>query len=147
MNRFYDYQTQETKADELEEIERSISVAYFALFDLTNHLKQVRAEQLYFKTHPNFDQYLEERWGLDSKTFAIKCQVLSVVDDLLNAGIGVECCSSLPLIMEYYNLNHDERLKLARKVMSDGNGKIDQKLTHCCKMELYPKKCCDAELL
>ena len=142
MNRFYEYQTTLNQEERLEECERTITLAYFSLFDLTNRLKQIKCQKLYLPHYPTFDQYMEERWGIDQDTFVAYCKILTVVDDLLDATIPVDLFSSIPLINEYGNLDKAQRIELALKVMAEvGAGKVDKKFTHKCKNELYPDKC------
>jgi hypothetical protein len=95
MNRFYDYQTTPNQQERLEECERTITLAYFSLFDLTNRLKQIKCQKLYLPHYPTFDEYMEERWGIDQDTFVAYCKILTVVDDLLDAKIPVDLFSSI----------------------------------------------------
>lgn len=143
MKHLYDYYTIEpvSESEKLEQLERSISVSFFALFDMVNRLKQIRHEKLYLATHADFDDYLEERWGMCRKSFRVQCNVLGVADDLLEAKVPVEAFSSLPILMEYYNLDKRQRWDLAKRVLSGGAGRIDKAFTHLCKQELFPDKC------
>lgn len=145
MNNFFDYETTEP-LNELEKLERSITVSYFALFDLTNRLKIIRDQKLYPSTYPDFESYLEEKWGMCRDAFPIQCEVLGVVDDLLEAQVPIDAFPSLPIILEYFNLDKHQRWELALTVMSEvGSGKIDKAFTHKCKRELFPDKCKEQE--
>jgi hypothetical protein len=134
--------------DDLRSLELGIVQKYQVLLQIAQDLHQIRDRRLFEHTHPTFDLYCRERWGLEQEYFAEIVQTQSVIQDLLKLNLHVRAIpTSYEQIREFYGLNEPDRIKLAVRVDRElGEGKLTAGLIQDCKLKLFPDKCAQSKL-
>jgi hypothetical protein len=126
--------------DELRALELGIVQKYQVLLQIAQDLHQIRDRRLFKHTHPTFELYCRERWGLEQEYFAEIVQTQSVMQDLLKLNLHVQAIpTSYEQIREFYGLDLQDRTALAVRVDRElGEGRLTTGLIQNCKLKLFP---------
>jgi hypothetical protein len=128
-----------TKSKQLTALELEIIHKYQSLFQIAELMNKIWDQQLYQSTHPTFEAYCLERWGLKPEHSNEIINSQSVIKDLLPLKLRIRAFPTNPeQIQQYYGLTREQRIELALIVERElGRDRLTAEFILACKLKLF----------